>query len=203
LCSFFFPFTFFFGFFPSSFLSTPVANGSFLLSLSHDVVDEGRRQAATHGCLQVARRGEGGSQRVARPSRGGAARRAVPRSGVRCPQSLSTRGGRQHAYRGKENAVLGCRRRKKGGALAVVTLVRCFLVGLVRRSCVEEVQRGGAAQRKRRPRLHRSPAPNRLHRPADNLQAPHRRLASAVFCLGAGVKAVVGPCEDSGRRNPL
>jgi hypothetical protein len=57
LVLFFFPFTFFLWFFPFSLLSTLVANGSFLLSLSHDVVDEGRRQAAAHGCLQAAKAG--------------------------------------------------------------------------------------------------------------------------------------------------
>jgi hypothetical protein len=66
----------------------------------------GRRdlaEAERHEEAEVARRGT---------------RQAMPRSGALCPRSLSARGGREHACRGKEDAVLGCQRRKKGGALA-------------------------------------------------------------------------------------
>jgi hypothetical protein len=72
-----------------------------------------------------------------------------------------------------------------------------YLVALIRRSRVEEVQHGGVAQRRRRSRLHKSPAPNRAHRPVDSLQAPRRPLASSsvVFCLNARVKPPVDPCE--------
>jgi hypothetical protein len=100
---------------------------------------------------------------------------------------------RERACQGKEDAWLGCWRRKKRGALARGRS-RPPLPGCPRppESCG-----GGAAWRRSAEKAtvasSKSPEPNR----AGSLQAPRRPLtsSSAVFCLGARVKAPVDPCE--------